>query len=83
MNSTFGHLLNKTITIYLDDMTVFFQRRKKHLKDLREVLQRCRDHGVSLNPKKSILCVTEGKLLGHLVSKEGIRVDLERVKAIQ
>jgi hypothetical protein len=25
----------------------------------------------------------EGKLLGHIVSPEGIKIDLERVKAIQ
>lgn len=83
MNSTFGHLLNKPITIYLDDMTLFLRRQKMHLKELREVLQKYREHGVSLNPKKSIFCVTEGKLLGHIVSKQGIRIDLQRVKAIQ
>ena len=53
------------------------------MEDLRKVLQRCREHGISLNPKKSIFRVTEGKLLGHLVSQEGIRIDLERVEAIQ
>jgi len=43
----------------------------------------CRDRGILLNPKKSIFGVTEGKLLGHIVSKEGIKIDPERVKAIQ
>ena len=37
---------------------------------------------MSLNPKKSHFAVQEGKLLGHLVSVDGIRIDLERVKAI-
>lgn len=36
-----------------------------------------------MNPKKSVFCVTEGKLLGHIVSKEGVRIDPERVNAIQ
>ena len=36
----------------------------------------------SLNPKKSHFAVQEGKLLGHLVSSDGIRIDLERVKSI-
>ena len=35
-----------------------------------------------LNPKKSHFAVQEGKLLGHLVSTDGIRIDPERVKAI-
>ena len=37
---------------------------------------------VSLNPKKSHFGLTEGKLLGHIVSAEGIKIDPERVKAI-
>ena len=53
------------------------------MEDLRKFLQRCREHGISLNPKKSIFCVIEGKLLGHIVSQEGIRIDPERVEAIQ
>ena len=83
MNSTFGNLLDRCIIVYLDDMTVFSKRRKKHLKVLRKVLQKVREHRISLNLKKSIFAVTEGKLLGHMVSKEGIKIDPERVKAIQ
>jgi hypothetical protein len=39
-------------------------------------------YGISLNPKKIIFGVTEGKLLGHIISKEGITIDLECVKVI-
>lgn len=83
MNSSFGHFLNKIIVIYLDDMIFFSRRRKKHLRDLKLVLQRCREHGMSLNPKKCVFCVTEEKCLGHLVSKDGIRIDPKQVQAIQ
>ena len=37
---------------------------------------------MSLDPKKSHFVVQEGKLLGHLVSADGIKKDPERVKAI-
>ena len=30
-----------------------------------------------------MFAVTEGKLLGHMVSKKGISIDLERIKAIE
>lgn len=79
---SFGHMKYKIIVIYLDDLTIFSKRRKHHLRDLRIVLQRCREHGVSLNLKKSVFGVTKGKLLGHVISKEGNKVDPERVKAI-
>ncbi|XP_057863758.2 uncharacterized protein LOC131071814 [Cryptomeria japonica] len=83
MDLSFGHLRDKIIVVYLDDLTVFSRKRKHHVRDLRKVLVRCREHGVSLNPKRSIFGVMEGKLLGHIVSQEGVKVDPQRVKAIQ
>lgn len=83
MDLSFDHLKDKIIVVYLYELAIFSKRRKHHLRDLRKVLQRCREHGVSLNLKKSVFGVTEGKLLGHIVSKEFVKVDLERVKTIQ
>ena len=71
----FSDLKDRIIVIYLDDLIVFLKKRKDHIEDLTKVLQRCWEHEISLNPKKSIFCVTEGKLLGHIVSQEGIRID--------
>ena len=36
-----------------------------------------------MNPKKSLFAMEEGKLLGHIISKDGIRIDLAHVQAIQ
>ena len=82
MSKTFADMKDRIIFIYLDDLTVFSKKRKNHMEDLRRVLQRCREHGISLNPKKSVFCVTEEKLLGHIVSQEGIKIDPDRVEAI-
>ena len=35
-----------------------------------------------MNPKKSVFAVIEGKILGFIVSKDGIIIDQERVQAI-
>jgi len=40
------------------------------------------EYGISLNPKKSLFGLEEGKLLGHIISKDGIRIDLDRIQAI-
>lgn len=82
MDLSFGDLKNKIIVVYLDDLTIFSKKRKYHLGDLAKVLQRCRDHDISLNPKKLVFCVTQGKLLGHIVS-QGVKIDPDRVRAIQ
>ena len=42
----------------------------------------CRKYGISLNPKKSLFGLEEGKLLGHIISKDGIRIDPDRIQAI-
>jgi hypothetical protein len=44
-------------------------------------LDRCREFGISLKPAKSVFGVTEGKLLGHIISK-GVKLDPETVEAI-
>ena len=61
---------------------MFSQFDEEHLKHLKQTFLKCRKFGLSLNPKKSHFVVQEGKLLGHLVSADGIRMDPERVKAI-
>ena len=35
-----------------------------------------------MNPKKCLFGLEEGKLLGHIISKEGIRIDPSRIEAI-
>jgi hypothetical protein len=39
--------------------------------------------GISLNPKKILFGLEEGKLLGHIISKDGIKIDPSRIEAIQ
>ena len=44
---------------------------------------KCRKFGISLNPKKSNFSLEECKLLEHIISKDGIKIDPQRVDAIQ
>jgi ribonuclease HI len=71
------------VVIYLDDITVFSRSDKEHRCHLRRVFSKCWRFGLSLNPKKSLFAMQEGKLLGHIVSTEGVRIDPSRVEAIQ
>ncbi|XP_059070497.1 uncharacterized protein LOC131860140 [Cryptomeria japonica] len=83
MDLAFCGIVGRYIVVYLDDLTGFSKDRENHLFHLKDVLERCCKHDISLNPKKSVFGVTEGKILGHIVSKKGIKVDPERVKSIQ
>ena len=54
-----------------------------HLQHLRKVFLKYRRFGISQNPKKSQFALKEGKLLDHIVSAEGVKIDMVRVEAIQ
>jgi hypothetical protein len=68
--------------MYLDDITVFSNSYDEHLKHWKQVFHKCKRFGISLNPKKSSFAMQEGKLLGHVISKEGIKIDPRRVATI-
>jgi hypothetical protein len=69
------------IQVFLDDFAVFGMR-KAHLQHIELCLKKCREARLSLNPAKCAFAVTNGMLLGHIVSKEGIAMDPNQVKAI-
>jgi hypothetical protein len=74
---------DKFVLIYLDDITVYSNSHEEHLKHLKRVFRKCRQFRISLNPKKSHFSLKKGKLLGHIVSAEGVKIDPAWVEAIQ
>jgi hypothetical protein len=83
MDIAFNGEKDQFVVIYLDDITVFSRSDKEHCCHLRKVFLKCQRFGLSLNPKKYLFSMKEGKLLGHIVSTEGVRIDPSRVEAIQ
>jgi hypothetical protein len=83
MDNAFVGERDKFIVIYLEDMTVFSKIDEDHIKHLRKTLVKCRKIGLSLNPKKYYFSMEEGNILGHIVSKEGVKIDPERVEEIK
>lgn len=83
MDITFLEEKDKYVVIYLDDIIVFSKTDPYHLHHLRKVFLKCKKFGISLNPKKSHFAMEERKLLGHIISKKGIKIDSNRLVAIQ
>ena len=75
-------MIHKEIEVYLDDMMVKSPTREGHFEALEKFLDRVKKYNLRLNPKKCIFRVTSRKLLGHIVSRRGIEVDSDKVKAI-
>jgi hypothetical protein len=83
MDIAFKGLLNKSVVVYLDDITVYTKIREEHIPHLKAIFERCWWYKIYLNPKKSIFAMEEGTLLGFVISPEGITIDPRRVEAIK
>ena len=83
MDLAFVGLKEKFVLMSLDDLTIYAHGHVEHLHHLRRVFMKCKKFGISLNLKKSQFALREGKLLGHIVSSEGVKIDSLRVEAIQ
>jgi len=82
MNQIFHKQLNKSVLIYLDDILIFSKTLEEHLQHIESVLQTIRDNHLSVKTSKCHFFRQELKFLGHIISKEGIKPDPEKVQAV-
>jgi len=81
MMDIFKDFLRHFLEVFIDDFAVFSLRTEHH-QFLRKTFQRCRETGLKLHPGKCFLGMESGILLGHVVSKKGLEVDSDKVRAI-
>ncbi len=77
-----GDLAFDVLLVYLDDVIIFSRDFESHCERLEFVFNRLRQHGLKLKPSKCFLLRPEVKFLGHQISAEGIKVNDEKVKAL-
>ena len=61
---------------------MYLKNASNHFGHLRKVFIKYREFSVSLNPDKCFFATNKGKILGHIISGDGITIDPKRVKAI-
>jgi hypothetical protein len=76
------HDIKHIVEPYLDDLPAHSSHRRDHIGHLQAIFLRCQFYNIRLNPHKCIFSVESGRLLGFVVSKDGIRVDPLKFKAI-
>ncbi|MCO5565098.1 hypothetical protein L7F22_018769 [Adiantum nelumboides] len=75
--------LRHCVGTFFDDMIVFSKSGAKHKEHLRAVFEMLRKERLVVNGKKSEFFTEEIQFLGHIVSKDGVRMDPAKIKAIQ
>ena len=83
MESCLGELHLQQCIIYLDDIIVFAKSPEEHLNRLEGVLLKLQAAGLKLKPSKCDFFKEKITYLGHVVSKEGIATDNEKVRVIK
>jgi len=83
MEQVLSGLLWKTLFIYLDDVIVISPDFDTHVSRLREVFDRLQAAGLKLKPSKCALLQQAVKYLGHVVGRDGVTTDPEKVRAVR
>lgn len=68
---------------FFGDIIVFSQSIEEHKEHLSRVFQELRDHKLYANGKKSEFFLEQIHYLGHIISKDGIRMDQPRSKPLK
>eukprot|EP00877_Chromochloris_zofingiensis_P004554 jgi/Chrzof1/1409/Cz10g06220.t1 len=82
MHKIFAPHLDEFVCIYLDDILVYSRSMDEHLEHLRVVLSALREHKLFAKRKKCEFAKASLSFLGHVLSKDGIQVDVSKVQAI-
>jgi hypothetical protein len=67
--------------IFLDDF-IIFSDLSTHLEKFKKCFLKCKEYGISLNPKKCAFMVCPRTILGFIVSKEGQTFDPKKIEAL-
>jgi len=82
MNGVFRTYLDKFVVVFIDDILIYSKDKEEHTNHLRTMLQTLRKHQLYAKLKKCEFWLTEVTFLGHAVTKEGIKVDPQKINAV-
>jgi hypothetical protein len=82
MNNILNKYLDKFVIVFIDDILVYSNIKGKYKDHIRLVLQVLRDHQLYVKYNKCDFFHREIQYLGHIISKQRVVVDLQKIKAI-
>nr|GFB33343.1 reverse transcriptase domain-containing protein [Tanacetum cinerariifolium] len=82
MMAIFHDMIERTMKVFMDDFSVFGNSFLTCLTNLENMLKKCEDTKLALNWEKSHFMVKESIVLGHKISKKGIKVDNAKIEVI-
>lgn len=83
MDNVLRDLQNVVCLVYLDDIIVFGVSLQEHMVNLEKVFKRLRESNFKIQMDKSEFLKLETAYLGHIISKDGIKPNPDKIEAIQ
>jgi hypothetical protein len=82
MNRIFRELVDRCVAVFIDHILIYSKSREEHEEHLWTVLSVLRKHQLFAKFKKCEFWLDKVAFLGHVVTKEGIAVDLGKVEEV-
>lgn len=83
MDNVLKDLQNSVCLVYLDDIVVFSTSLQEHIINLEKVFERLRESNFKVQLDKSEFLKLETSYLGHIISRDGIKPNPDKITAIQ
>ena len=74
--------INSTTNVIVDDVMIHGESEQQHDKHLLQVLNKCSEIGLKLNPDKCVFGQKQVQFYGNTISTEGIKPDPTKVDII-
>ena len=82
MNRVFKPYLDEFVAVFIDNILIYSENAEAHENHLRLILQTLREKKLYAKLKKWEFWLREVAFLGHIITKEGVSVDPNKIEAI-
>ncbi len=82
MNNVFFNFLNDFVFIYINNIFIYNNFKKNHVKHVKQMLQRLREIDLQIDIDKCEFFVHETKYLDLIINRDEIRMNSKKIETI-
>lgn len=83
MNEILRDYINKICVVYLDDILIFSTTLEEHMQSLEKVFKKLQENNLKIQADKCSFMKRDTEFLGHILTKEGIKPNPNKIKEIE